>query len=559
MPSEIKGFIALIKRFMKTLVPPTFPPPRPPIRATPLIPPWWHSAVFYQIYPRSFADSNHDGVGDLEGIRQRLDYLQWLGIDALWISPFYPSPMEDFGYDIANYCDVDPVFGSLSDFDRLLTQCHEREIRLVLDFVPNHTSIEHPWFQESRRSRSSCKRDWYVWHSGKSNGEPPNNWQCYTGGSAWGWDAGTKQYYLFSHLPCQPDLNWRNPAVRQAMFDVLRFWLDRGVDGFRIDMIDFLVKDAQLRSDPPNPNYEPPADRPWYTSWYSLDHQFSKDQPEVHDILREVRRILDGYGDRCVIGEMDMFPVLEYQVAYYGANDEVHLPFNFGLISHPFRPSILREFIRSYDETVFAIGWPNYTLGNHDVSRLASRIGRLSLKMAAMLLLTLRGTPFIYNGEELGLENGVIPAARVLDPWAKRYPEAGRDVARTPIPWEPAPIGGFSSVEPWLPVGAANAERNVRTQIKDPESILNFYRRLLRFRRETPALQSGNFRMLDAGADDYLLFERRTDRESLLIALNFGSGTHRLVLPTSTEIVFHSSLSGQEVLGPFEGKILRIG
>jgi alpha-glucosidase len=390
-------------------------------RPTPPLP-WWQQAVFYQIYPRSFADSNNDGVGDLTGIRQQLDYLQWLGVDALWISPFFPSPMEDFGYDIVDYCDVDPVFGSLTDFDRLLAESHERGIRIVLDFVPNHTSTEHPWFKESRSSRSHPKRDWYIWRPGQPRGGPPNNWQCYTGGSAWQWDAETEEFYLFSHLPCQPDLNWRNPAVQQEMFNVLRFWLDRGVDGFRIDMIDFLVKDVEFRDDPPSPNYEPSADRPWYTSWYALDHRFSRDQPEVHDILRQMRRILDAYGDRCAIGEMDMFPILEYQLAYYGKNDEVHLPFNFGLISHPFRPSVLREFIRGYDQTVFAIGWPNYTLGNHDVWRLTSRLGHCRAKMAALLLLTLRGTPFIYNGEELGLENVMIPADRTLARILHRFP-----------------------------------------------------------------------------------------------------------------------------------------
>jgi alpha-glucosidase len=352
--------------------------------------PWWQHAVFYQIYPRSFADANGDGVGDLEGIRQRLDYLHWLGVDAVWISPFFPSPMEDFGYDITDYCDVDPLFGTLNDFDRLLAEAHDREIRVVLDLVPNHTSIEHPWFKESRRSRSSSKRDWYIWHPGKSNGEPPNNWECVTGGSAWSWDFETGEFYLHSFLPRQPDLYWRQPDVREAMFNVLRFWLDRGVDGFRIDMIDFLVKDAQLRDDPPNPHYEPSPNRPWYTSWYALEHRYSRDQPEVHEILRQMRSVLDAYRDRCAIGEMDFFPVLEYQLAYYGANDELHLPFNFGLISYPFRPTSLREFIRNYDQAVFDVGWPNYTLGNHDLSRLASRLGPHRAKMAAIFLLTLR-------------------------------------------------------------------------------------------------------------------------------------------------------------------------
>jgi alpha-glucosidase len=524
----------------------------------PVLPaPWWQHAVFYQIYPRSFADANHDGVGDLAGIRQRLDYLQWLGVDALWISPFFPSPMEDFGYDISDYCDVDPVFGSLEEFDRLLAEAHQRDIRIVLDLVPNHTSSAHPWFQESRRSRSSDKRDWYIWHPGKSNGEPPNNWQCMTGGSAWTWDAETEEFYLHSFLPCQPDLNWRHPEVRAAMDDVLRFWLDRGVDGFRIDMIDFLVKDAQLRDDPPNPNYEPSPDWPWYTSWYALDHRFSRDQPEVHEILRDMRRILDSYGDRCAIGEMDMFPVLEYQLAYYGADDELHLPFNFGLISHPFGPAILREFIRSYDQAVLAVGWPNYTLGNHDVSRLVSRLGRDRARMAALLLLTLRGTPFLYNGEELGLEDVAVPADRVVDPWEKRSPGAGRDMARTPLPWSREINGGFSSAEPWLQIGEINATCDVHTQFNNPESMLNFYRRLLTFRRESPALRSGDFHMLEAGADDYLLFERRAEGECLLVALNFGPKTHQLSLPPGAVTVFTSDSSGEGVLGPFEGKIFR--
>ena len=400
---------------------------------------WWRPGVVYQVYPRSFADSNGDGVGDLRGIEAHLDYIVTLGVDAVWLSPIYPSPMADFGYDVSDYCDVDPIFGTLADFDSLLAAVHERGLRLILDYVPNHTSDRHPWFVSSRRARDDAKRDWYIWRDPAPGGGPPNNWLARFGGSAWTFDVASGQYYLHSFLPQQPDLNWRNPDVRAAMYDVLRFWLDRGVDGFRVDVLWMLVKDDLFRDDPPNPDYRvgmPESARVIAT--------FSADRPEVHEVTREIRAVLDGYGDRLFIGEL--YLPLGRLVTYYGErNDEAQLPFNFHLLSLPWKAAAIAQFIRDYEAALPDGAWPNYVLGNHDNARIATRIGTAQTRVAAVLLLTLRGTPTMYYGDELAMTDVAIPADRVRDPAELRQPGIGegRDPERTPMPWNATSTRGF--------------------------------------------------------------------------------------------------------------------
>ncbi|MGH2411424.1 MAG: alpha-amylase family glycosyl hydrolase, partial [Chloroflexota bacterium] len=377
---------------------------------------WWQTGVIYQIYPRSFMDANGDWTGDLAGIHQRLDYLQWLGVDALWLSPIYPSPMADFGYDVANYVDVDPLFGDLGDFDRLLAEVHQRGMRLLLDFVPNHTSDQHPWFVASRASRENPKRDWYIWGDPMPNGGPPNNWTSFFGGDAWTLDPTTGQYYLHLFDYRQPDLNWRNPEVRAAMYDAMRFWMERGVDGFRVDVMWLMIKDAQLRDNPPNPSWNI-GDSP---NTRQIMH-YSADQPETHQIVREMRALLDSYGERVLIGEI--YLPLPRLLTYYGDNlDEAHLPFNFQLVRLPWQAAVVRQAVEDYEAALPRGAWPNWVLSNHDNSRIASRFSPAQARVAQMLLLTLRGTPTCYYGDELGMRDGVIPPELEVDPLAKLSP-----------------------------------------------------------------------------------------------------------------------------------------
>ena len=493
--------------------------------------PWWHGAVIYQVYPRSFQDSDGDGVGDLPGIEQRLDHLADLGIDAIWISPIFPSPMADFGYDVADYCGadycgIDPLFGSLGDFDRLLHAVHKRGMRLLLDFVPNHSSDRHPWFVDSRSSRASPKRDWYIWRDPAPDGGPPNNWISDFGGSAWAWDAATGQYYYHAFLKEQPDLNWRNPALRAAMLDVLRFWLDRGVDGFRIDVLWHMVKAADFPDNPPNPDY-----RDGMGEMHSVLQVHSTDQPEVHAIAAEMRALADRYGDRLLIGEI--YLPLERLMHYYGVESAgVHLPFNFQLIEAPWNARALARLIADYEAALPAGGWPNWVLGNHDRPRIATRVGEAQARVAAMLLLTLRGTPTVYYGDEVGLADVAIPADCLVDPRELREPGLGlgRDPVRTPMPWDRTPNAGFTSGTPWLPLNADWPTRNVALQRDDPASMLSLHRRLLALRRAHPALAIGDFALV-AAEDDVLAYARRHDGTPLLVALNLGGSPHDLPLP----------------------------
>ena len=518
---------------------------------------WWQSGVIYQIYPRSFADANGDGVGDLRGILDHLDYLNdgtddSLGVAAIWLSPFYRSPMADFGYDISDYTDVDPVFGTLADFDDLLAGVHRRGIKLIVDWVPNHTSDQHPWFVESARSLDNAKRDWYVWRDPAPDGGPPNNWRSAfpAVGSAWTFDKTTAQYYLHSFTPHQPDLNWDNPEVEAAMHDVLRFWLDRGVDGFRIDVIYKIAKDPELRDNEPG-----------------LQHD--EDWPTIHDRLRRIRAVIEKYDDRMIVGEVYLLD-LKKLVEYINTGDELHLAHNFVFFHLPWQAAAYRASVQEFTELAEVSAWPAWFLENHDHSRVATRYaaepgsGQRRARVAAMLICSLRGTPFLYYGQELGLPDAEIPADRVVD-------VDGRDPERAPMPWRPpaqaGPGAGFTTAEPWLPVVADAGFLCVESQQHDPGSTLAFVRRLIHLRSREPTLQSGAQRLVGA-APDVFCFERQLDQR-FLVVLNFSSRRVPVVLADDARgpaVLELSTRPEREhgpvdltnlVLEPDEGMILR--
>jgi alpha-glucosidase len=482
--------------------------------------PWWARGVIYQVYPRSFQDSDGDGIGDLAGIAARLPYLASLGIDAIWLSPIFPSPMADFGYDVADYTAIEPMFGDLAAFDRLLATAHAHGLRLLLDFVPNHSSDQHPWFVASRSSRTDPKRDWYIWRDAAPGGGPPNNWISDFGGSSWEWDEAAGQYYLHAFLRQQPDLNWRNPDLRRAMMDVLRFWFDRGVDGFRIDVLWHIIKAEGFPDNPPNPNWHPGI-----TERDRLIQLYSTDQPEAHEIASEFRALASDYGDRVLVGEI--FLPNDRHARWYGTpkRPEVHLPFNFQLIENPWDAAVLRRVIADYHASLPAFGWPNWVIGSHDAPRIAARIGEAQARVAAMLLLTLRGTPTLYQGDEIGIGEVAIPPDRVRDPQDLRQPGIGigRDRSRTPMPWDAAPFAGFSTAEPWLPLNPDWPDRNVAAQERDPASMLHLHRRLLALRRTCAALATGAFRLRDDAPAGVLAYERWHDAERVAILLNLTS------------------------------------
>jgi alpha-glucosidase len=485
---------------------------------------WWKRGIVYQIYPRSFQDSNGDGIGDLAGIRSRLDYLEGLGIDALWISPIYTSPMRDFGYDVADYCGIDPIFGSLDDFDALVVDVHARGLKLILDFVPNHSSDQHPWFRESRSSRDNPKRDWYIWRDGKADGGPPNNWLSNFGGPGWTLDERTGQYYYHAFLKEQPDLNWRNPEVREAMSEALRFWLRRGVDGFRVDVIWHLMKDPAFQDNPPDPSWR--EGRPEIDS---LIQVHSNGHNDIYGIVNGLRRVLEEFDDRVLIGEI--YLPIERLVTYYGTPDlpGAHLPFNFQLIFASWHAEALARMITEYESHVPETGWPNWVLGNHDQRRIAARLGQAQARVAAVLLLTLRGTPTMYYGDEIGMPHVQIPARLAQDPWEHNEPGHGfgRDPQRTPMLWDGSPNAGFSTARPWLPLAGDWAVRNVAAFDDDPSSILWLYRRLIELRRSHLALSVGSFSLISR-VGQVLAYERRHGEERLVVVLNLGHEPHDL-------------------------------
>ncbi len=523
---------------------------------------WWQRGIIYQIYPRSFQDTNDDGIGDLPGITSRLDYLVWLGVDAIWISPIYPSPMADFGYDITDYTAIDPVYGTLADFDALLSAAHARGVKVLLDFVPNHTSDEHPWFLASRSARDDPKRDWYVWRDPAPDGGPPNNWRSVFGGSAWEFDVRTGQYYYHAYLREQPDLNWRNPAVREAMFGAMRFWLDRGVDGFRVDVMWHLIKDEHFRDNPLNPHYR--EGEPAYNQYLAT---YTTDRPEVHEVVAGMRAVLDAYADRVMVGEIYL-PV-ERLVVYYGTDGGgAHLPFNFQLIELPWNARDIGCAIARYETSLPPYGWPNWVLGNHDKHRIASRVGPAQARVAAMLLLTLRGTPTMYYGDELGMHDVPIPPERVRDPWGRNVPGLGlgRDPERTPMQWSGAPHAGFSAVNAWLPVAGDYQERCVEREQRDPHSMLALYQRLIALRRATPALSVGSWAQLPVASANVVAYVREHAGDRLAVALNLGRESEVFAVPAARARVLISTRLDREAqttcdtitLCPDEGVVLRL-
>lgn len=493
---------------------------------------WWQTGVIYQIYPRSFLDSNGDGVGDLPGIVRKLDYLRWLGVDALWLSPIYPSPMADFGYDISNYTDVHPLFGTLEDLDTLVLQAHQRGLKLILDFVPNHTSDEHPWFQQARQSRTNEKRDWYIWHDPAPDGGPANNWTSNFGGSAWQFDTQTGQSYLHLFDVKQPDLNWRNQEVRRALFDVMRFWLDRGVDGFRVDVLGVLLKDEQFRDNPPNPEWKP-GDRAYGRQL----SRYTEDQPGIHEIAREMRAVVDHYGERVLIGEI--WPPLERMMPYYGEQlDEVHLPFNLQLVLQPaWEARTIRQVVDTYEGALPRGAWPNWVLSNHDRPRVATRLGREQARMAQILLLTLRGTPTCYYGDEVGMQNVAIPPELMQDPEGKQNAQYSRDPQRTPMQWESNPNAGFcpAGVRPWLPIADDFQSYNVAAEQHDPRSFLTLVRTLLTLRRARPALSVGSQQSIDQPNPTCFVYLRQHADERCLVVLNFSAQNQVVTLPEQVQ------------------------
>ena len=479
---------------------------------------WWKTGTIYQIYPRSFQDSDGDGVGDLDGIRRRLAHVAGLGVDAIWLSPIFRSPMKDFGYDIADYCAIDPLFGTMETFDRLLAETHAAGLKLILDFVPNHTSDQHDWFLASRSSRRDPKRDWYLWRDAAPGGGPPNNWMSNFGGSAWQWDEATEQYYYHAFLKEQPDLNWRNPAVRAAMFDTLRFWLDKGVDGFRVDVIWLMIKDAEFRDNPDNPGWRPGQP--------DIDRHLqvhSADQPEVHQVIEEMRAVIDGYPGRLLIGEIYL-PIRKL-VSYYGKDNRgVDLPFNFQLLRAKWDAATIAGLVDEYEAALPEGGWPNWVLGNHDQPRIAARVGEAQARVAAMLLLTLRGTPTLYYGDELAIGDVTIPFDRIQDPQAKNEPDTNfdRDKARTPMQWSVGEHAGFSDADPWLPLTVDHGTRTVEAMAHDPGSMLALTKALLALRRTEPTLQTGAYRRLAAG-NGLFAFERIGPGGRIGIFLNLSA------------------------------------
>jgi alpha-glucosidase len=505
--------------------------------------PWWQDGVIYQIYPRSFADSNGDGVGDLAGILGRLDYLEWLGVDGIWLNPVMPSPNADWGYDVADYCDVHPELGDLETLDALVGDAGRREIRILLDIVPNHTSDRHAWFQDSRSSRDAEHRDWYVWADGR-DGEPPNNWRSVFGGPAWTFDEQTGQWYLHNFLAEQPDLNWWNPAVRDAFDDILRFWFDRGIAGFRIDVAHGIVNDRELRDDPPDPEH---PDR--------LQPVYSMNRPEVHDVFRRWRKICGEYDpERVLVGETHVLdPVV--MASYYGNGDELQLTFNFAFVYAPFDPASLRDVLERTEAAIPEGGWPVWTLSNHDVVRFPTRWcdgDEAKVRCALLVLLTLRGTPVLYYGDELGLEQQDIPEEA-------REDMAGRDGARTPMPWSDEDGRGFTEpgVEPWLPFGSG---LGVAAQRDDPGSVLSLARDLLAIRRERTDLRQSPYASLPS--PDGVWAWGRGDRYA--VAANLGEAEvvveglrGKMLICTSRERDGEQVQAGLR-LRPFEGALLEL-
>jgi alpha-glucosidase len=494
---------------------------------------WWQHAVFYEIYPRSYADSNNDGIGDLNGIASKLDYLHELGVDAIWITPCFPSPQVDFGYDVSDYENIDPMYGTLKDFDRLQAEAKKRGIRLILDFVMNHSSDQHKWFLDSRSSRTAAHRDWYVWHDGKGPGQPPNNWESTFGHSAWEFDPKTNQYYYHYFYPQQPDLNWHNPAVEKAMFDVTRWWYQRGVAGFRLDAVDTLFEDPDLRDNPILPGTNKYGDP-------NMEDKYNKKLPEVHRVLGDLRKVADEHG-AVLIGETWTDDIAELKQYYGEHSNELQMPMDlmFGTVNE-LSPAEFRKQIAAVDG---AGGWPVFVISNHDIVRSYVRYGDgqhndAIAKVMAGLYLTLRGTPILYYGEEIGMTNNDPKRKEdVQDPigkigWPK---EKGRDGERTPMQWNTAPNAGFTRGKPWLPVPDTYKTHNVATELKDPNSILSFYKRLLALRHQNKALLEGQYIPLNQDDPHVISYLRKYRNEAVLVVINMSGEAQKVSFDLSAQ------------------------
>ena len=505
---------------------------------------WWRGAVIYQIYPRSFADSNGDGIGDLRGIAERLDYIAALGVDAIWISPFFKSPMRDFGYDVSDFRAVDPIFGTLADFDELLARAHALGLKVLIDQVLSHTSDEHPWFRESRASRDNDRADWYVWADPQPDGTPPNNWLSVFGGSAWQWDTRRRQYYLHNFLASQPDLNLHHPEVRRALLHDLRFWLERGVDGFRFDAVNFYFHDAALRSNPPwGERPKADASTPDSNPYALQRHVYDKSRPENLAFLRQLRALMDEFPGTTSVGEIGDDDALGLMAAYTGGQDKLHMAYTSGLVAERLDAAHLRSVVETLEARIGS-GWPCWSVGNHDATRVMTRVSPASLSRSpeqaaalavavSALLSSLRGSVCLYQGEELALPEAQVPFERLQDPYGIAFwPEyTGRDGCRTPMPWRhDAPHAGFSAVEPWLPVGDAHVPLAVDRQLADPNSCLHATRRFLRWRQGQPALRRGTIRFLDA-PPDCVVFIRVTSEVQMLVAFNLSASARTVPVP----------------------------
>jgi alpha-glucosidase len=499
---------------------------------------WWQHAVFYEIYPRSFADSNNDGIGDLNGITAKLDYLKDLGVDAIWITPCFPSPQVDFGYDVSDYENIDPMYGTLADFERLASEAKKRNIRIILDFVINHTSDQHSWFKESRSSRDNPKRDWYIWRDGKGENQPPNNWLSTFGGPAWKFDPATGQWYYHYFYPEQPDLNWRNPEVEKAMFGVTSWWYQRGVAGFRLDAVDTLFEDPDLHDNPILPGKNEYGDP-------NMAKVYNTKLPELHGVLQRLRQVADQY-DAVLIGETWTKDIDELKKYYGEHSNELQMPMDFLFARvDKLSPAEFRKQIAG----VNAAGWPVYVLSNHDIVRAYARYGDgvhndAIAKVMAGLYLTLRGTPLMYYGEEIGMTN-TDPKSRedVKDPigrlgWPK---EKGRDGERTPMQWDTSRNAGFSEAKPWLPVPASYKTHNVATELENSDSILSFYKRVLALRHENSALREGEYIALNENDPNVLSYLRRYKDEIVLVVLNMSASSQKVSFDLKTQGLTASS------------------
>lgn len=524
--------------------------------------PWWRGGIIYQIYPRSFCDSTGNGIGDLKGITSKLDYVASLGVDGIWLSPFFSSPMADFGYDVSDYQNIDPIFGTLDDCDEMIREMHKRKLKLIVDLVLNHTSEKHPWFTESRKSRSNPKSDWYVWADPKPDGTPPNNWMSVFGGSAWQFDSRRGQYYYHQFLKEQPDLNIRNPEVQDALLGIMKWWLDRGVHGFRLDALNHCIHDAQLRDNPPHEGIDLSGGSTRYLNPYSMQwHRYDKSQPEMIPFLKKIRALTDQYPDCMTVAEINDDTTVKTTISYTGSADVLHTAYNFSMLGPVYGAKVLRAVLDEFFAEPHN-AWPSWAFSNHDIARVASRWAvdgkpdMAQAKMLIALLTSFRGTAFIYEGEELGLTEADIPFEKLQDPYGIfLWPEdKGRDGCRTPMPWDGTQKNaGFSQgADTWLPIPPEHTKNAVAAQEKDAHSTLNFTRTLLKWRKTIPALRHGTISFTDV-PEPLIAFQRSAAQDDVFCAFNLGPQPVTLQLPFPC-----TALNGHGLPFSLEGETLSL-